>query len=102
MTTKTVLAGLLPVDFQKITLSDSTAVALNSTIRASANVLDISVETNHARYRADGTDPTLSTGVLLPTGALHRLEGFNRTSVLKFQRSTGSSIVSVMAYKQVN
>lgn len=102
MAVKTVLAGLAPVGFQKMSLSNSTAVALNSTIRASANVLLISVETNHARMRDDGTNPTLTTGVLVPTGTLHRLEGYNRTSNLKFQRSTGTSTVSILGYKQVN
>ena len=95
------LAGLVPVAFETLTLSNSTAVGLNSTIRDSANVLDISVETNDVRYRLDGTDPTLNTGVLLETGlGPYRWEGFNGTSDLKFQRATGSATVSVMAYEQ--
>ncbi len=91
------LAGLIPVGFQTMSLANSTAVAVNSTCR-NASVLFISVETNHARYRADGTAPALTTGVLLPTGLLHRIE-YNGTSVMKFQRSTGTSKVSLMAYK---
>jgi hypothetical protein len=91
------LAGLIPVGFQTMSLNNSTAVAVNSTC-CNASVLLISVETQHARFRADGTAPTLTTGVLLPTGYLHRFE-FNGTSVMKFQRSTGTSKVSLMAYK---
>lgn len=95
------LAGLVPVGFQTLTLSNSTALALNSTIRANANVLDISVETNDARYRADGTDPTLNTGVLLTTGSSpYRLDGFNGTANLSFQRATGTCTISVMGYEQ--
>jgi len=98
MATRTVPAGLIPVAFQELTLSNSTAVALNSTIRDIASVLDISVETNKCRYRADGTDPALTTGVVLQVDTTYRWHGFNGTSKLKFQRSTGTSTVSVMAY----
>lgn len=93
------LAGLTPVGFQTMTLADSTAISLNSTIQASASVLDISVETNSVRYRVDGTDPTLTTGVLLTAGH-YRLEGYNGTSVWAFQRSTGSATVQIMGYSQ--
>lgn len=91
------LAGLIPVGFQTMSLANSTSVAVNSTCR-SGSVLLISVETNHARFRSDGTNPTLTTGVLLPTGLLHRIE-FNGTSVMKFQRSTGVSKVSLMSFE---
>lgn len=91
-------SALIPVGFQKITLSNSTAVAVNSTCRQS-DVLHFSVETNNVRYRMDGTAPTLTTGVLLFADEQYGIDGFNGTSVLKFQRSTGSAIVSVMAYK---
>lgn len=94
---RTAKSALIPVGFQKISLSNSTAVAVNSTCKAS-NVLDISVETNSARYRADGSAPTLTTGVLLPAG-FYRLEGYNGTTALKFQRSTGACVVSIQAYR---
>jgi hypothetical protein len=92
---------LVPVAFQVITLSNSTAVAVNSTVRgAKASVLDISVETNACRMRADGSNPTLTTGVVIPKDqAPFRFSGYNRTSLLKFQRTTGTSKVSIMAYK---
>jgi hypothetical protein len=93
------LDGLIPLGFQKITLANSTAVGLNGTARIGAHVLDISVETQPARYRADGTDPTLTTGVILQKDTYIRLHGFNGTSVLKFQRTTGTVIVSVQSYK---
>lgn len=102
MARATVLSGLVPVGFQSMSLSNSTAVALNSTIQADANVLDISVETNDVRYRMDGTDPTLTTGILLESDlGPYRFHGYNGTSTFKFQRTTATAKVSVMAYKQV-
>lgn len=98
-TKRTAPAGLIPVGFQTMSLSNSTAVAVNSTCRA-GRTLHISVETQAARYRADATAPTRNTGVLLGTGS-HWIEGYNGTSLLKFQRSTGTSKVSLMAYKFV-
>jgi hypothetical protein len=92
--------GLIPVAYQTISLANSTAVGLNTTVRATAQVLDISVETQPVRYRADGTDPTLSTGVVIPKDlAPWRFEGFNKTSALTFQRTTGTATVSVMAWR---
>lgn len=93
------IKNLNPVTFQVITCSNSTAQSLNSTVRASANVLHLSVETNDVRYRADGTAPTLTTGVILQSDYDYWWWGYNQTTVLKFQRATGTSKVSVMAYK---
>jgi len=93
------LAGLIPVAFQTMSLSNSTAVALNSTIQAGASVLHISVETNAARMRADGTDPTLTTGVVFIEDAAPVEMGYDGGSALKFQRTTGTSVVSVNAWK---
>lgn len=97
-------AALIPVGFQSMSLSNSTAIAINSTARGSKNVarvLDISVETNAVRYRMDGSNPTLTTGVVLNKDATYRLEGYNGTSALKFQRSTGTSKVSIQSYKYI-
>lgn len=98
-TRRTAPAGLIPVGFQTMSLSNSTAVAANSTTRG-ARTLHISVETQAARYRMDGTAPTRNTGVLLGTGD-HWIEGYNGTSLLRFQRSTGTSKVSIMGYKHL-
>ena len=102
MSTRTIPAGLLPVAFQTISLSDSTAIGVDGTVRATnPDVLDISVETADVRYRADGTDPTLTTGVLLQADGWYRWEGYNNTSALAFQRSTGTATVSIMAWRHV-
>lgn len=93
-------AGLVPVAFQSISLSNSTAVAVNSTVRtALPEMLHISVETQDVRYRADGTDPTLNTGVVLKAALTPVWFPYDKTSQLSFQRSTGSATVSIMAYK---
>jgi hypothetical protein len=99
MTAKRIaLAGLTPLDFEVITLANSTAVGFNSTIRGGASVIDLCAETQDARYRGDGTDPTLTTGVLLSTGVWQRWEGYNGDANIKFQRSTGTCTIQVQAY----
>ena len=94
------IAGLAPAAFQTMTLSDSTAIAVDGTVRAAnPHVLDISVEDVAVRMRADGTDPTLTTGVLLTTtSSPYRFSGYDGTSLLKFQRSTGTATVQIMAW----
>lgn len=93
-------AGLVPVAYQTISLSNSTAVGLNSTVRSGgAEMLCFSVETQDVRMRADGTDPTLNTGVVYKADLAPEWVAFNGTSALKFQRSTGTATVSVMAWK---
>jgi len=98
--TRTRIAGLIPVGFQTMSLTNTTAVAINSTVRA-ARVLHVSVETVDARYRADGTAPTNTTGVLL-TKALRPLSiNYNGTSQFKIARAgaSGTSTVHIMGYK---
>jgi hypothetical protein len=94
-------AGLIPTSFQVSTLSNSTAVAVNSTVRAVSNVLLISVETNNARFRCDSTAPTLTTGVLmLATNSPYLFEGYTGSANWKFQRSTGSCKLSIQGFRQ--
>lgn len=90
-------AGLVAVEFETISLTNSTAVGFNSTSKYGC-VFHLSVETNDVRYRADGTDPALTTGVLLQKDADYWWYDPD-PSDLKFQRSTGSASVAVMAYK---
>jgi len=92
------LAGLIPHATQVIALSDSTALGVNSTVQE-ARVLRISIETNNVRYRDDGTDPALTTGIVLWSGQTYAFDGFNGTGDLKFQRTTGSATVTIAAYK---
>jgi len=84
------------VGFQTISLANSTASGLNSTCTPGI-WFHLSVETNDVRYRADGTAPALTTGVLLATGDhwIPDVQG----SALKFQRTTGTCKLSVQAYK---
>lgn len=96
---RTIKRGLEPVGHQVITLTDSTAVAVNSTCRG-GQFLIWSVETNNVRMRCDGTDPTLTTGVLFTKDlAPYTFDGYNGTSLMKFQRSTGSASVQLSSYK---
>ena len=91
-------AGMKVVGFQTLSLANSTALGLNTTC-ITAHTFHLSVETNSCRYRADATAPTLTTGVLLATGMTWLFDA--PPANLKFQRSTGTSKVSIMAYKYV-
>jgi len=97
---RAMLAGLIPVGFQKMSLTNSTATAVNSTIQT-ARVLRISVETAAARYRMDGTSPTTETGVRLAPDILYTFYGYNGTSALEFVKASGSCTVSIEGYKAV-
>ena len=91
-------AALKALSVQSISLANSTAVGVNSTTQG-AHVLHFSVETNDVRYRADGTDPALTTGVLLQKDFDYWFLNYDGTSVLKFQRSTGSATVTIQPYQ---
>jgi len=92
------VSAMQPLALQVITLSNSTAVGPNSTSQT-AHALHLSVETNNIRYRSDGTSPALTTGVLLQANYDYWFWGYNGTSLLKFQRSTGTAKVTIQPYK---
>lgn len=98
MAKRNIPAGMTSAGFQTLTLSNSTAVGLNTTCRV-GKFFHVSVETNSCRYRFDGTAPALTTGVLLATGEHWLPLDAQAGTALKFQRSTGTCKVSVMAYK---
>lgn len=97
------LAGLTPTGFQAMSLANSTSIAVNSTVRASsANLIVVSVETQSARMRCDGSAPTLTTGVLLTAANGPYIFDLNPNSAAnwKFQRSTGTCVVSVQGFRR--
>lgn len=94
---RTAIHGRIPLALQKLTLSNSTVGAVNSTTQT-ADVLHFSVETNDVRYSMNG-DVALTTGVLLQKDMDYWLDGYNGTSLLEFQRSTGSAVVIIQPYK---
>jgi len=97
MAKRNIDAGLVSAGFQTFSLSNSTASGLNTTT-SQGKIFHISVETQNARFRADGSNPTVNTGVLLPTGQMHWMFDIPG-SILKFQRQTGTCKISVQAYK---
>lgn len=94
MTQRIILQGLTPLAVQTIDLTNSTAAGLNSTSQT-GHMFDVSVETQAVRMRVDGTDPTLSTGVLVATGTY---KAWQLPSTVTFQRSTGSAKVTIQPY----
>ena len=96
--TRTAPAGLIAAGFQTLTLSNSTALGINSTVQATgANAFMFSVETNNARVRFDSTAPALTTGILIVKDNDYLFEGIDVTQ-LKFQRVTGTCKVSIQAF----
>jgi len=93
---RTAPAGLIALGFETITLANSTASGLNSTNDVASSII-FSVETNNLRYRDDGTDAALTTGVLFQKDDTYHIDGVIGSSV-SFQRSTGECKVSLMAY----
>jgi len=89
--------GMVNAGFETISLSDSTALALNTTT-ALGKVFCLSVETNDIRWRADSTSPTVNTGVVFKKDTHHWIYDI-AGSQLTFQRSTGTAAVSVQAWK---
>ena len=94
-------AGLTSPTFQRLTLN-STATFLNSTTGA-GSAFWISVETQSARVRFDGTSPTANTGTLLLTAnSPYYFEGVHlAASKMKFVAVTGSPVLNVSSFKRV-
>lgn len=102
MTTRVMPAGLINAGFQKSAVN-STAVALNSTIRAAgASAFHISVETRAVRLRADSTAPTSSTGVLLTTtGSPYLFDAYHGSANFRFVKATSTNAaINIQAWKR--
>jgi len=90
--------GLTTVGFQSISIANSTAVGVNSTIQ-NARYLRISITGTNARYRDDAA-PTVNTGVVLPVNSVHVFDRYDGTSLLKFHRSAAGTLkVDIAGYK---
>ena len=99
MAKRNIPAGLVSVGFQTISQTNSTAQGLNSTTQV-GHVFIVSVETQSARMRVDGTSPAGTTGVLLlTTNSPYVFEGLPGASVKFFRATGGTSKISVQAFK---
>lgn len=85
---------------QVMSLSNSTAVGLNTTCSKARSII-FSVETNDARVRFDSTAPALTTGVLFQSDDTYAIEGYDLANI-KFQRSTGTCKITLAAWKNRN
>lgn len=96
---KVTLPGLIPTASQRMVLANSTAIAVNSTVRAQSKTLLISSEGSRARMLVSAA-PTLSTGILVcnATTSFWYFD-YNGTSALRFQRTTGVAIVQIQGFR---
>ena len=101
--TRTSPGGLILTGEQKISLTATTPVAVNSTVRSSGKCskLLISVETANVRMRFGSTNPTMTTGILIFANTQFERDGYDGTSLLKFCRSTGLRVVTIAGFKSV-
>jgi hypothetical protein len=98
MTQRTIPAGLIPVATQRIVLANSTAVTPNAAVRAGSTWL-FSVEGANVRIAMNSTTATLTTGVLYRSSpGVYTLDGFNGTSKVTIQRTTGAPVVNIQAF----
>lgn len=93
-------AQMVSVGFQQILQTNSTAQGLNTTC-AAGRMFNLSVETQSARYRADGTLPTANTGVLISSGENTWLFDVPGSSLKFYRAAGGTSKISIMAYRYV-
>lgn len=81
--------------YQQLTIDATTSQAL--TIPAGTTLILISPETQAARYRDDGTNPTAALGYPIPVGAELRYTGQNKAAI-KIIGQVASTIVNAMYY----
>jgi len=94
----------VPGGTQALSATSSTAVGVTITAASAASALwtapnyaFIVAETTSVRWRDDGTDPTATVGVLLPTNTGFEYDG--ELSKLKFISTGAQAIVTVAQYR---
>ena len=101
---RTAPAGLVATKFQAMSLANSTAIAINGTVRdAGSSFLLVSVAAVGVRLRADSTAPTNNTGVLLTsTGSPYEFPAYDGAATFKLNRNGGSgtALVQIQAFKR--
>jgi len=84
--------------YQQLT---ATAALITPTVPTGANAAVISIETNAARYRDDGTAPTAAVGNLIPVTASGLPFEFTGSinQLLFFPVAAGAATVNIAYYK---
>lgn len=86
-----------PLGFEEVPNGSLTPAATALAPPAHTNIAYIQVEGGAVRYRDDGTDPVVGTGMLLPDGAI--LEYAGDLSALKLIEESGAPKLNVSYYK---
>lgn len=82
-----------PIGYQQIT---SLSAAVGLAVPAGARYATIVAETQAVRWRDDGTNPTTSVGMSLPTGVI--LDYSGDLAAIKFIEATASAKLNVAYY----
>jgi len=87
---------ILTVAYEKITVSNAAAPCIKLTVSkrttnsaVGAKFVILTVEAAPIRYRADDVDPTITDGMLIPTGSSAEIRGKDSISKLRMIRQTG-------------
>lgn len=87
------------IGYERITVSAAVLTASNLTIPARAQWAELQAETNDVRYTMDGsTDPTTTSGMVLPAGAAPKLFLIEDVRRIRFIRSGASDSVLNVHY----
>lgn len=101
MSMRTFPAGLIPIGEQKITCTSTAKYPINSTVRAGAQVVILSVETNDVRvsFSANSTVPSRATGILLQSDTVHQF-AINGDTKFKFSSvNTTAGVVNLATFR---
>ena len=98
MSSRVIMAGLIALGTQKISLTGTAVSGLNSTCDG-AEVVMMSVETANVRARFDGTNPAASTGVLFVAGQGPFYIELAAPTSFKVTAATGSPVVNMAAFR---
>lgn len=83
-----------PLGYQQITpVPSGTAL----TVPTAARVAEICVSTQAVRYRDDGTNPTTSVGIPVPSGSCFQYSG--ALTAIRFIQQTSPSTLDVSYYR---
>jgi hypothetical protein len=96
--------NLNPMKFEQITVS-STAVGFTAAVAypsggPQADMAQITLETNAARYRDDGTDPSATVGYPIAVGTPYIVCGTPSIKAARFIRQSADGTLNVLYYRQ--
>ena len=100
----TIAGSLNPMGFEQITVSN-VSIGFTSTLAyptggITADMAQITIETNAARYRDDGIAPTATVGFPIAVGGSYMVCGLQAIKQARFIRQAADGTLNVSYYRQ--